>query len=549
MAKTILRVTKLKTKAKIRRASDHNTRRIKPQGIYDPSKEKFNRVVGELDAFQAWEDRTETLTKNIRKNAVRALELLIGFSPEATSTIDPEAFFEDALDWAKAEYGENNILQAALHVDEKTPHVQIIVVPILKKTNKRGIEQTILSADDFIGSPTKLKNLQTSIWEDVGKKYGLERGDPGSKRKHTPPKEFQRLLAEKLASTPKLDTPPYVNREAYRENAQNIINQHADRILELEQENEALKKELKQARAEIAKVEKERETAIKPPPLQDVIEALGYSATAKDYSSKTYTTHIGTIRVSNSKTTKQIKVDGKMQESNTFNLLQTLMPQLNNNNALRWLNNRFGPEPSLEAYSQHVINLPPPKRLSADEEFKLFGDEDPSRWKEARSWLIDYLRLPPDFIDDLADKKLLRAGERDLIVFKNYEAGKLIGATLKSRKFEYEYCIGKAGFTIPALDGNVNSQTNGPLIAKNHLDALVLGASGEPVRIKKPKEQPIRPPRGFESWLMALSKQGWDSVQKSLAARGKKRKKINPEKKEHKPDSKDNKDIGKRIDP
>ncbi len=163
--------------------------------------------------------RIEECGIKVRKGQSRSLEVIFGGSPEILNGLTPQQvdqWAQDTIEWAKNEWGEKNVLYAALHMDESTPHLHVIVVPIVKglsrrsankaaQDSKKGIKRNNynkdpdklrLSANDVF-TKTKLYGYHTSYAKTVGKKYGLQRGikaEPGSVRKHQSSIEYNRAL-------------------------------------------------------------------------------------------------------------------------------------------------------------------------------------------------------------------------------------------------------------------------------------------------------------------------------------------------------------------
>ena len=71
-------------------------------------------------------------------------------------------------------YGYENMLSAVVHVDETTPHMHLNFVPI---NDGRLSSKSLFDRQ-------KLAELQTELWEQVGKKYGLQRGKENSQATH-----------------------------------------------------------------------------------------------------------------------------------------------------------------------------------------------------------------------------------------------------------------------------------------------------------------------------------------------------------------------------
>lgn len=131
----------------------------------------------------------------LRKNGVQAIELLMTVSPEVMNRSDFKITdYLNACDkWAKKTFGEENVFLITHHRDEKTPHTSILLVPRVEKTYKDGHKEFVLNAKKYLGGREKLRALQTDFYNEVGKKFGLERGIEGSKAKH---QDIQRYYAK-----------------------------------------------------------------------------------------------------------------------------------------------------------------------------------------------------------------------------------------------------------------------------------------------------------------------------------------------------------------
>lgn len=171
----------------------------------DPARFSHNQHAGpktSAEAMSRYKDRLSTVNGRIRKNAVFAIEYLVTASPEwfeGRSTDEQTQYFSDALKWLKAKYGADNFISAGVHRDEKTPHLYAYFIPL--KDNK-------LNAKHYVGGHREvLANMQTDFHESVSKKFGLERGQQGSKAKHTAVKKWYSMIAEAmdLPNTTKLE--------------------------------------------------------------------------------------------------------------------------------------------------------------------------------------------------------------------------------------------------------------------------------------------------------------------------------------------------------
>ena len=158
----------------------------------DTSRSKDNfHIIQPTDKYRAM---SETLIKQydcprVRSDSVRIVETLITASPEffkGKKKSEIRGFFEHAVDFLKQELGEDRLVSAVVHMDEKTPHMHVSYVPIT--------EDGHLSAKLILGNRKTLTAWQDRYWKHmVGKYPELERGESASKtgREHIPPRVFK----------------------------------------------------------------------------------------------------------------------------------------------------------------------------------------------------------------------------------------------------------------------------------------------------------------------------------------------------------------------
>lgn len=107
-----------------------------------------------------------------------------------------EAWAKDAYHFMCKKYGEQNIAAFIVHLDEANPHVHCTVLPINQK-NKFSFIGTFMDGKDSRDAWAKhMTNLHTEFAEEVGKKYGMERGDSVEKTgaKHRTTEEYRKWL-------------------------------------------------------------------------------------------------------------------------------------------------------------------------------------------------------------------------------------------------------------------------------------------------------------------------------------------------------------------
>ena len=112
------------------------------------------------------------LKKAVRKDAVRLVDIVITSSRDGMESMGEDGkrrFFADAAAFLARRFGRQNIMYANVHRDEAVDHMHLGFVPITRDGR--------LSAKSLL-TRNSLKSLQTDFWREVGRKYGLERGEP-----------------------------------------------------------------------------------------------------------------------------------------------------------------------------------------------------------------------------------------------------------------------------------------------------------------------------------------------------------------------------------
>lgn len=184
----------------------------------------------ELTISQAVRKRIkEAGIEKIRSNQNIALEIIFTGSPETMNALgvkELDEWTKRTLDWAGKQWGRENIVSAVLHCDEKTPHIHLILVPIVQgvsrrsksrdntrarregnsKLRKRNMYGNRLCANEVFTQP-RLWGYHTSYAEEVGKQFGLSRGvrgEKGSRRTHMKSEEYNRQLERQIEEKKKL---------------------------------------------------------------------------------------------------------------------------------------------------------------------------------------------------------------------------------------------------------------------------------------------------------------------------------------------------------
>lgn len=187
MAYQVLRIEKRKGGA-IRAIAQHIDR-SKPPKYADPNKQQLNReLLGDNAAVLSYtqiNDKIDALLshvkRKIRPDQVRCAEFLLSASPEyfrpPNSGLQAGEWDEQRLNqWIKlsTQFLDQEIgpraISATLHLDETTPHIHALVVPI------GNLEKWNLSFDEFAGNRQKLRQWQDTYQQYMGQ-LGLLRGE------------------------------------------------------------------------------------------------------------------------------------------------------------------------------------------------------------------------------------------------------------------------------------------------------------------------------------------------------------------------------------
>ena len=118
-----------------------------------------------------------------------------------------EQWAKDVYDWCAKRYGQENIIGFQVHLDESSPHIHALIVPVGQRA-KSGRECVMWSAKfgkSRYGYGHILREMHTSLYEEVGSKYGLERGDSieGRHVSHLSKRDYIRKLTHEARQAEK----------------------------------------------------------------------------------------------------------------------------------------------------------------------------------------------------------------------------------------------------------------------------------------------------------------------------------------------------------
>lgn len=156
----------------------------------------------EMPISEAIKDRIEKGYKGkrkVRNDAVKYVKTVLTGSHDEMKEIFKDK--DKAQDWIKAnrkfienEFGKENIVRFTLHMDERTPHIHVVSVPLTKDGR--------LSAKEVMGNKDKLQDRQDR-YAELMKPFNLQRGEKNTGIKHEDAKEYYKRIkiANKIQDT------------------------------------------------------------------------------------------------------------------------------------------------------------------------------------------------------------------------------------------------------------------------------------------------------------------------------------------------------------
>lgn len=199
----------------------------------DPDKAHLNRVLVSqrwadadgVERFHSIEEqishRIKEVGASVRKGQNTYLEIIASGDHDVLSSMDEETlsrWTNLTLQWARETFGADNIVNAVLHRDERTPHIHFVIVPIVtgisrktrqyrersEKENRRRKHYNVNTAKarlcvNEVFTRDKLYTFHDTFYARVGAHFGLSRGvkaEPGSQKRHTTSIEYNRMLTQ-----------------------------------------------------------------------------------------------------------------------------------------------------------------------------------------------------------------------------------------------------------------------------------------------------------------------------------------------------------------
>ena len=269
MSYAIIRNEKL-TRAKAMGAYKHNERKTKNHSNknIDSSKTKLNYYLkkNELSYIKEFHRIKEKydLKGQIRSNSNIMCEMVFTSDQKFFDEIGYEEikrYFTESYNFIcnYKNLGERNIISAVVHMDEDTPHMHLLFIPVVHTTDKQGNKIDKVCSRDFWKGRNSYRDLQNAYFKHISEKgFKLERGElvEVTNREHYSVQEFKQITnfenTKKVLEDITLDLPSTPNIKDIRKVMLNrdekiekeIIKPRDELIQELHKENISLRKEL-----------------------------------------------------------------------------------------------------------------------------------------------------------------------------------------------------------------------------------------------------------------------------------------------------------------
>ena len=194
MSMIVARMQKMKA-ANLIGLGNHNQRRTENHSNEDIDVTRSHLNYDLINKTRQYKTDIETFinenkasSRAVRKDAVLVNEWIITSDSEFFKGLDEnqtKRFFQSARNYFSENYGDSNIRYAQVHLDERTPHMHLGIVPFSE--DKRLSAKTLFNRQSLL---TIQEELPKYLKE---RGFAIERGQEDSERKHLTVKEYKNL--------------------------------------------------------------------------------------------------------------------------------------------------------------------------------------------------------------------------------------------------------------------------------------------------------------------------------------------------------------------
>ena len=126
----------------------------------------------------------------IHKNSIYACEMILTSDSSFFDRIGQEEtkrYFKECYNFVShyQGLGEENIISAVVHLDEESPHMHLVYIPVINSIDKVGNHIRKVNSREFWKGKSSYKKLQDEFYKYITNKgFDLERGKENTDRKH-----------------------------------------------------------------------------------------------------------------------------------------------------------------------------------------------------------------------------------------------------------------------------------------------------------------------------------------------------------------------------
>ena len=496
MAYAVLRIAKLRSQSSVSGAVAHNHRQ-RPVPNADPSRNNIELVPAPTRPVA--EIIKERTGKEPRSNGVLASEVVISASPEYFRPGNQGAgeWDEDRLQqwrevmepWIERQFP--HAASVVLHLDEETPHYQIIDLPLVDDGNG-GLKQSHKAK--YGGTSRRDIGRWQDYVAEAMRPLGIERGIFKSTARHTPQGQYHNDTAEE-PSIPSVSKPPRfaTDRRRHewavdeRKRIKGIIGpaitdladsakgrrlamrraREADR--QMEAKEAAIKRE-REAREEQARLLKEERARLRDIPLSEVLEASGWERDRNDNHQWIHPAGVANGRISVEGPKWYDHAAGR-GAGGAIDLAMHLHEYPQPSGAIGWLRDNFGSDATASAYRARMNSRADRVVERAPVAYSL-PESSPEDAHSVRTWLTKTRKVAKDLVDRLIASGGVYAtvsGRWVNAVFP-FRRGK--GAEIKGTQGDFG---GNDSKSSPKIDGwmwQTGSEPERLVVAESPIDAL-----------------------------------------------------------------------------
>ena len=475
MAFAVFRVAKLKSQGAVSGALAHN-HRSRPVPNADPSRSNIELVPKpERPVAEIIQEKTG---RPPRANGVLATEAIISASPEffrpggeGAGEWDEDRLqqWRDAVEpWIEQQFPY--AISVTLHLDEETPHFQIIDLPLVDD----GAGGLKLSHKAKFGGQSR---RDISRWQDYVaepmKPLGIERGVWKSTARHTPQGQYHNDQPPPAPKMPKVRQPPlfaptatsrYDWAKAETARIKEIIGPEIGKLSaaakgrtvamrrarDADRQMAAKEAALEQERAEKeeqTRLLREERARLRDIPLDSVLEASGWSKDPNDKHQFLHPGGTGTGRIS-LKGSKWFDHAANKGAGGAIDLVMHLHEYPQPSSAIGWLRENFGSDATAGAYRARMDS----RANRAVEKAPAYSLPEPAPQKaqSVRTWLTKTRKVAGDIVDRLIASSGVYAAVNGRWINAVFPFRKGKGAEIRGTQGSFQ---GNDPGSSPRLDG------------------------------------------------------------------------------------------------